>query len=120
MDHGVTSLCDSVLTRPSPHPSPSAPWCHGNEYVHPTHRELLDFTIWLKPTDIERHARFLTINRFQTALSLLWPGAELICHGSTATATNLPMSDLDFVVLPAPDDLCAVTVLELLNDHFSR
>jgi non-canonical poly(A) RNA polymerase PAPD5/7 len=122
LDPRLVAFSESVKVQPSSNPSVHCPWCQGNEYEHELsdlrlHRELLDFTTWISPTDFEKHLRLVTIIRFRTAVSLLWPEAHLICHGSTATWTNLPVGDLDFVVCNGPDNIAALSALGILNRH---
>lgn len=78
-------------------------WCIGKEYKHPDHllcihRELIDFCSWIIPSKLERHLRLLIIRQFKLAISYFRPNCKIICHGSTATGTNLPDGDFDFVV----------------------
>jgi DNA polymerase sigma len=118
LDPRLVAFSGSVNVRPSAH----CPCCEGDEYEHPSselrlHRELLDFRRWISPTDFEKHLRLVTIIRYRTAVSLLWPEAHLICHGSTTTWTNLPVGDLDFVVCDGPDNMTALSVLDILNRH---
>jgi non-canonical poly(A) RNA polymerase PAPD5/7 len=121
MDPRLFAFSDSVRVQPCRQPS-NYPWCHGNEYIHSDpllclHRELLDFALWLAPTNAERHSRLLTISRFKTAVSLLWPSSKLICTGSSATSSTLPMSDLDLVVFNGPQHTSQVTLLQYLKSH---
>jgi hypothetical protein len=125
LDRGLFAFCESVRVDPSPHPSDNHPWCHGNGCHHSDrefciHRELLDFALWISPTETEKHIGLLTVTRFRTAVSLLWPEAKTICIGSTATWTNLSNGDLDFVVFNAPDNLSSLALLETLNVHLKR
>ena len=120
----VTEYSADVVVEPARNPSPYCPWTNGNTYKHAQadkclHRELIDFAAWIGPTPHERHLRLITINRFRHEVSLLWPTAKIICHGSTATNTNLPDGDLDFVVYDAPG-IDPFTVLTMLNEHLRR
>lgn len=115
------NACQKVQLRPASKPNDDCPWCNGNEYrcydqVLCLHREILDFAQWIQPTSEEIQFRTIVIQRLRTALKMLWPGASILCHGSTATKTYLPNGDLDFVVINAPDE-AEVELLTELNDH---
>lgn len=70
----------------------------------------------MAPSEEERHLRHLVIERFRNSVKLLWPEALVICHGSSATNTYLPGSDIDFVVhLETTED--APKLLNELNNH---
>jgi hypothetical protein len=66
LDPCLAAVSQSVKVHPARSPSANYPWCQGNEYEHRSaelrlHRELLDFTTWISPTDFEKHVRLLTI-----------------------------------------------------------
>ena len=122
IDSQLNEVSKFVHVRPSPNPSDLNVWCNGNDYQADSldlkiHQELIDFAKFLAPSPIEKHIRLLAINKYRTAISLIWPDAKMICHGSTATTTNLPDSDLDFVVFNAPTNQDDISLLRHLEDN---
>lgn len=122
IDPQLNEISKLVHVRASPKPLALNVWCNGNDYQADSldlkiHQELIDFAKYIAPSALEKHIRLLTINRYRTAVSLIWPDAKVICHGSTATTTNLPDSDLDFVVFNAPTNEADITLLESLEHH---
>lgn len=120
IDPALDEISKAVVLRKGTF-SKDCPWCNGKEYQHNStylclHREILDFTRWILPSEKEKHLRFLVIKRFQVAIKQLWPNAKVICHGSTATGTFLPNGDLDFCVVGLPE-VNELDLLEELNDH---
>lgn len=122
IDPKLNEISKLVQVRPSPNPSKLNIWCNGNDYQADSldlklHQELIDFAKYISPSPLEKHIRLLAVNRYRSAVSLIWPDAMMICHGSTATTTNLPDSDLDFVVFNAPTNHADTTLLESLEHH---
>jgi non-canonical poly(A) RNA polymerase PAPD5/7 len=118
----LNDIAASVCLRPSTTPSDNCPWCNGMEYHHDSsrlclHRELIDFAGWIGPTPEEKHLRLLVIRRFRNAITALWPQAMAICHGSTATGTYLPSSDIDLVVQHESGD--HTSLLAELHGHLA-
>ncbi|KAH0790663.1 Nucleotidyltransferase domain containing protein [Histomonas meleagridis] len=120
----IEDFSADVETKDSRSPSQDCPWCNGKEYHHKSstltlHREIIDFVKWIAPTKEEMHLRALVIERFRSAMSILWPDAKLIVHGSSATKTYLPNGDIDFVVYGAPKDVPDEILLTELRDHLN-
>lgn len=125
IDDRLNEISKLVQVKPSPNPSRFNVWSNGNNYQAKSldlilHQELIDFAKFIAPSPIERHIRLLSINRFRTAVALMWPDAKMICHGSTATSTNLPDGDLDFVVFNAPSDQAELTLLSSLENFLTE
>ena len=66
------------------------------------HAEILDFCALIQPTAAEFAERAKVVARLRALIADLWPGAELIVFGSTATGLCLPGSDIDCVVMGYP------------------
>ena len=119
----LDKLAAPVALKQARRPSDACPWCNGFEYSHQStalclHREILDFARWIAPTKEERHLRHLVIERFRNSVKLLWPSALVVCHGSSATNTYLPGSDIDFVVHLDTAE-AAPKLLHDLNEHLA-
>ena len=125
LDPKLDDFSSSVEVFPSNDSDSIPPWLNGHEYRSDSfeklvHKELVDFARFVLPSDEERHIRLLTINRYKSAISLLWPYSKIICVGSTPTSTNLPNGDMDFVVYDAPTNVLHRSLLIELHDHLQR
>jgi len=122
LDSSLYELYKHLRGRPVSRSRNSPLWCE-NEYIYNQstfnvlHNEIFDFAKWILPTPEEKHLRLLVVKRFRSAVSLLWPGAKLVCTGSTATDSYLPDGDIDLVIYGAPQDADIGDLLEDLNRH---
>ena len=118
----LKKICKDVKVIPSKTENLNSPWCNGFGYMHNStnlclHKEILDFTEWVSPSEEEKYLRLLIIKRFKSSLELLWPSAKLLVHGSTVTNSYVPGSDLDFVVVDSPQNLNIEDQLNILHNH---
>jgi hypothetical protein len=81
----------------------AGPWALNHRYLQDSledrlSEELTDLDAWLSPSDSEMQLRLLTVTRFAAVIEAEYPGSLVIPQGSTATATCLPVSDIDLIV----------------------
>ncbi|RPA79969.1 Nucleotidyltransferase, partial [Ascobolus immersus RN42] len=63
------------------------------------HKEIVDFTEYLWPRQVEHTVRQHVIHRVTKALQFRFPDVDIRCFGSYASGLFLPSSDLDLVLL---------------------
>jgi hypothetical protein len=66
------------------------------------HREVLAFAAAVALTVAEQRMRKRALAAIRAAVASLWPDAQVVLFGSTATGLSLPSSDLDVVVFGVP------------------
>lgn len=62
------------------------------------HEEILDFIVFVSPTERELAARRDLVREIRALTAMLWPNATLETFGSHGTQLFLPNSDIDMVV----------------------
>ena len=111
-----------VILRPTSNQD-RPPWCKNYVYDHFNQRkilskEILDFSNWIKPTNIEIQIRTLITNKLKNLIHLNFPKFELILHGSTSQGIVLPNGDLDYIIIPdINNSLNLYEIFEILNNN---
>lgn len=62
------------------------------------HNEILDFCRFVAPSKEFKEKRHKVIELMRTIVKEIFPTAEVLVFGSTATGLSLPKSDIDFLV----------------------
>ncbi|MES1915957.1 MAG: hypothetical protein MHM6MM_007830 [Cercozoa sp. M6MM] len=68
------------------------------------HEEILDFAAFVEPSEREAAARQAAFDRLESIVKSLWPEASVFSFGSFSTGLYLPASDVDTVVMGAPEN----------------
>ncbi|XP_038899128.1 terminal nucleotidyltransferase 4B [Benincasa hispida] len=78
-------------------------WFRGNSgFKSPMlqlHKEIVDFSEFLSPTEEERVARDNAVERVFSVVKHIWPHCKVEVFGSFQTGLYLPTSDIDVVIL---------------------
>jgi non-canonical poly(A) RNA polymerase PAPD5/7 len=75
---------------------------HDNLYLS-LHEEIIDFTRFMSPHADEIEQRKKLVEQFREIVTSLWEHATVETFGSAETQMFLPKSDVDLVILNAPD-----------------
>lgn len=63
------------------------------------HQEIVEFINWMGPTEEERFARALCVQKVKDLVAETWPEAVVETFGSVRTHFYVPSSDIDLVVM---------------------
>lgn len=68
------------------------------------HQEIVEFINWMGPTEEERYARALCVQKVKDLVAETWPEAAVETFGSVRTQFYVPSSDIDLVVMLPDSD----------------
>jgi hypothetical protein len=85
-----------------PHGAAGAAGGGGDAGASLLHREVLAFAAAAALTAAETRTRARALEAIRDTVASLWPEAQVVLFGSTATGLSLPSSDLDVVVFGVP------------------
>jgi DNA polymerase sigma len=103
----------------------AGPWALNHRYLQESleerlTEELTDLDGWLSPSESEMHIRLLTVMRFGAIIEAEYPDSVVVPQGSTATASCLPVSDIDLIIFGTLPESQPITVMKSLVKIFHR
>lgn len=100
--------------------SKQAPWfvSHSCSYaVEAFNKEVLDFYDYIKPTKTEHAVRSFVVTQVEKIVNKIYPSSKVVVFGSYNTKLYLPTSDIDLVIVDAPQDISVSEILDTLADE---
>lgn len=83
----------------------SAQEAHLDQQMLELHREIVEFSELVSPSQEQQQMRTDAVQRFEAIARSLWPSSEVLVFGSFATGLYLPTSDIDVVILNSDNGL---------------